>query len=598
MNDDFLSYFNRELSYLKNQGEMFSKLHPKAAGKLGLSEGVTQDPNVLRLIQAFAFLSARIHRKLDDDFSEIAQALLNVLYPQHLLPIPSFSIVQFSCSSDASKEVLIPKHSELETQNKPYCQFKTCYDLSLYPTEIHEIKFSNTIDGLLEEVSSPMNVLSNLTISIKTLKDQSFESLSPSRLLFYINLPAPYCFYVHEMILKNTVQVSFWSENSQQIKTSDLSCIHTKGFSEKDRLLPYPPNALLSYGLLTEFFSFTEKFMFFEVELPDLKRFNKDLNITFYFDSYMEELHGILSKNSFSLGCTPIINLFEKKAEPILLDHTKTDYLIIPDARRAEYLDIYNIQAVRSVSHITGETQPCYPLYGLKHHEDTQKDDNIIFWQASRRELMGSKTEEQEVFLSFVDSGLNPSEVDEKSIQVDLLCTNHLLPYTLPFGNKEPALRLLKEKAISSVVCLLPFTPSYRFPLSTGLCWQLISHISLNNFSLIEKKEHLQELLSLYNVSESENNALLIRCIQEITSTFKMARQNSRGYTGFVGGKSIQIKMEGSSPHMFLFAMVLEHFLSSLCPMNSFTELSVLYKNSKRKGEWKWPHKSGKKYLL
>ncbi len=589
--NDFLSYFNKELSYLKSHGEVFSKLHPKVAGKLGLSDGATQDPHILRLIQSFAFLSARIHRKLDDDFSQIAQALLSVLYPQYLLPIPALSIVKFHSDPDTSTQVFIAKNTYLETNNKPHCQFKTCYDLPLYPIEINKTLFSDKLDGL-QISSTPIS--SSLTLGLKCLKKgETFAALGPQRLSFYINLPSPYCFYSHEMIMQSTVQVSFSNPTTHETLFSSPDCIQQRGFNEDDGLLPYPPNALLSYRLLTEFFVFPEKFMFFDIELPDLARFGDELNITFYLKDFMEELQGVFSTKSFVLGCTPIVNLFEQMAEPILLDYSKTDYLITPNARRTEYLDIYSIQNVRVISHTNGEARSCYPIYGLKHHEDEQPDEELIFWQASRQDVMGNKNDEQEVFLSFVDLDLNPCHDDEKSVEVDLLCTNHSTPYTLPFGNEETKLQLLKEKAISSIVCLLPFTPPYRFPVSTGLCWQLISQLSLNNFFLIENKNNIREILNLYNISQSESNKLLIDSIQSITSTFEMRRQKGLGYNSFAGGTKIVMKMEGDAPNMFLFSMVLNNFFSSYCSINSFTELSVMYKNAQRKGEWRWPQKNG-----
>ena len=52
------------------------------------------DPHVERLIESFALISGRIHHKLDDDFPELTDALLGILYPHYLAPIPSLAIVE------------------------------------------------------------------------------------------------------------------------------------------------------------------------------------------------------------------------------------------------------------------------------------------------------------------------------------------------------------------------------------------------------------------------------------------------------------------------------------------------------------------------
>ena len=91
MADELLPYYNRELSYVRRLAAEFAESHPKIAGRLRLSQDAIEDPHVARLIEAFAFLTARIRRKLDDDFPELTEALLNVLYPHYLSPVPSMA---------------------------------------------------------------------------------------------------------------------------------------------------------------------------------------------------------------------------------------------------------------------------------------------------------------------------------------------------------------------------------------------------------------------------------------------------------------------------------------------------------------------------
>src|SRR4051812_42451895 len=100
MHDDLLPYYDRELLYLRQLSREFAQQFPKVAGRLLMEGDVVEDPHVERLMEAFAFLSARIHLKLDDEFPEISDALLNVLYPHYLRPIPSMSIVQFQIDPD------------------------------------------------------------------------------------------------------------------------------------------------------------------------------------------------------------------------------------------------------------------------------------------------------------------------------------------------------------------------------------------------------------------------------------------------------------------------------------------------------------------
>jgi type VI secretion system protein ImpG len=100
MSDALLTYYNRELSYIRRLAGQFAQAHPKIAARLRLGPDSSEDPHIERLIEAFAYLNARTRRKLEDDFPEITAALLGVLYPHYQVPIPSMAIVQFDLAEE------------------------------------------------------------------------------------------------------------------------------------------------------------------------------------------------------------------------------------------------------------------------------------------------------------------------------------------------------------------------------------------------------------------------------------------------------------------------------------------------------------------
>src|SRR5690348_18503440 len=95
MRDDLLVYYERELDYIRKMAAQFAEKNPKVASRLVLEPTKCEDPHVERLLEGFAFLAARDHLKLDDEFPEISEALLSVVYPQLVRPLPSMSIVEF-----------------------------------------------------------------------------------------------------------------------------------------------------------------------------------------------------------------------------------------------------------------------------------------------------------------------------------------------------------------------------------------------------------------------------------------------------------------------------------------------------------------------
>ena len=73
--DDILQYYKRELSYLRLQGADFAHRYPKIASRLALRGTESLDPHTERLIEATAFLAARVHRDLAQEFPQVASAL-------------------------------------------------------------------------------------------------------------------------------------------------------------------------------------------------------------------------------------------------------------------------------------------------------------------------------------------------------------------------------------------------------------------------------------------------------------------------------------------------------------------------------------------
>ncbi len=95
MDDKLLNYYERELTFVREMGEQFAAKYPKIAGRLLLEPDKCEDPHTERLIEAFAFISGRIHKKIDDDFPEITQSLMGITYPHYNNPIPSMTMVRF-----------------------------------------------------------------------------------------------------------------------------------------------------------------------------------------------------------------------------------------------------------------------------------------------------------------------------------------------------------------------------------------------------------------------------------------------------------------------------------------------------------------------
>src|SRR5580658_7211657 len=141
MRSELLEVYERELAYLRKMGADFGERNPRIASRLLLEPDRCEDPHVERLIESFALLAARVHLRIDDDFPQITEALLNILYPHYLCPIPSMSVAEFHTDPERGKmtsSLQVPKGTVLYSrpvEGVP-CKFRTCYNTTLWPLKV------------------------------------------------------------------------------------------------------------------------------------------------------------------------------------------------------------------------------------------------------------------------------------------------------------------------------------------------------------------------------------------------------------------------------------------------------------------------------
>src|SRR5262245_19581194 len=128
-------------------GAEFAQKYPKIASRLGLEADQCEDPHVERLLEGFAFLAARVHLKIDDEFPQITEALLSILYPHYLRPIPSMSVVEMHLVGEGGPVTLqfIGTGTVLNSGKVAGvpCKFRTCFDTTVLPIRIANAEWTS-----------------------------------------------------------------------------------------------------------------------------------------------------------------------------------------------------------------------------------------------------------------------------------------------------------------------------------------------------------------------------------------------------------------------------------------------------------------------
>lgn len=186
MAETFLERYNDELFALRRRAEKFARAFPKIAGRLRLSGDVADDPHVERIIQSFAYSAARVRQKLDDEFPELTDSLLETLYPHYLAPVPPMSIVQFAPGATLAGMQLLPRHTDIVTEpvGGDPCQFRTTQDVEIVPMTVSNASLTGLpLDAPATPFAGAAGVL-RLSLRSTAPKQDSMAGLGVKRLTF------------------------------------------------------------------------------------------------------------------------------------------------------------------------------------------------------------------------------------------------------------------------------------------------------------------------------------------------------------------------------------------------------------------------------
>jgi type VI secretion system protein ImpG len=611
--DDLLLYYEDELRFLRQMGAEFGHKYPKIANRLILEPDKCEDPHVERIIEAFAFLSARVHLKLDDEFPEITEALLSILYPHYIRPIPSTSIVEFHIDPEQGKLATGMKVERGATlYSKPIngvpCKFRTCYETTMWPVSVEAAEWK-TPDRLVPPVKT-LEAAAALRIALKCFPDVELNKLKMDSLRIYLNGESNLIHTLYELLCLNCLQIVVRdpTPNSRvRPVTLPASALKPVGFADEDGVLPYPRRSFVGYRILQEYFTFPEKFFFLDLEGLDAvwqQGFKDRAEIIFLIAPYEQNerkqmLEIGITGNTFKLSCAPIVNLFPQTAEPILLDQRKFEYPIVPDARRPNATEIFSVDEVVSINPQTRETMSFEPFYSYRHA--TLRDKKQTFWMAHRRASGRRNDEGTEIYISLVDLSSRPILPETDTLTIRTTCTNRDLPGRLPFGNEAGDFELDSSSAIKRIVALRKPTNTLRPAVGKSILWRLISHLSLNYLSLVEEgREALQEILKLYNFTNSTYSEKQIEGITTLKSRKHFARVISENGITFARGTRVEIDFDEEQfvgGGVYLFASVLERFLALYVSLNSFSQLVARTKQRKEVLK-EWPPRAGQRILL
>lgn len=619
MDRRLLHHYNNELTHLRQTAAEFAREFPKIAGRLLLDKEAREacpDPFVERLLEGFAFMAARVQVKMDAEFPRFIQSLLETVYPHYLCPTPSMAVVHFEpalLDSSLTAGYPIPRGSVLRTLlgrgQQTVCEYRTAHALKLWPLRVVEANY-NTRELAQFQLPTSLGARAVLRIRLQTTNGAPLRELPLDQLEFFLPGANDLPDVIYEQIFAHGVAVAVTdpkkAPSAAQILPASEGSLRRVGFHHDEALLPHGPQSFSGYRLLREYFAFRQRFLFFALaNLGEALRActGDTADFLIVFNDQQPRLEGRVDDKAFSLFCTPVINLFNKRTDRIALTTRAPEFQIIVDRTRPFDFEVYEVENVTGYGAKAGDEQRFRPFYLAKEGDAAGAAGAFYTVHRAPRQLTAKETQfgqrhsytGSEAFLSLVDASNAPFRTDLRQLGVEVTCTNRHLPMEIAFGQRPTDFNLEIAAPCESVRCISgPTAP--RAPHADGeVAWRLISHLSLNYLSLLESADGggasgLREILRLYVDAADAQTLRQIDALQTAVSKMVMRRLDAPGPITFVRGLELTLEFdetafEGSG--VFLFGSVLEQFFRRYVAINSFTETVIRTEQRKEIMRWK-----------
>lgn len=587
MIEELLPYYEKQLQEFGQQSRAFADKYPKIAQRLSLNQEQIDDPHIERLIQAFSLIAARIDKKLADSYDIFTRSLFEVMFPQYLRHFPACSVVSFE---DLNKQKqlrdvhIIPKGTTLKSRSFKgvQCEFNTSAEVKLLPIQLESLSFQTN-------PSAHIHLNQNATLNLK------FELLNPAKnwlknekLPIYLDAISNFPLQVLDHIFHKETSFSLRINNKVvPIKNP----FEVMGFDENESLLPVDQHTHHAYRLLIEYFCFPEKFSYLNLNLDFLKLL-KEENLSFEVQIHLKlnlndqaiiRNYSELNVANFKLFTSPVVNLFEKQAEPQKINHKNLEYPLMTDAHHPEFYQVYSIVEMNLIREKSNQDQVVYPIlpfFAMSHYHG----DDIQFFYALNPTVL--QNQYVETGYSIISKQLEPHSIKSDFVSCKLLCSNRELPHEA-LGQSNNVLNLNDSTVARRALVLKRPTAPFQFEKNKNEQWRIISHLSLNTLALMkgDAVSHIKELLELYNLPKSKENHLIIDAIKKIEFEITNKLVEAKPFPMFVRGVKVLMDVDvqvfrGHS--LYIFSELISHIFNLKVQMNSFVDVFVRDLNTKQ----------------
>nr|WP_272903713.1 type VI secretion system baseplate subunit TssF [Xanthobacter agilis] len=567
-------YYQDELAYLRDLGDIFARENPKLASFLSRK---ARDPHVERLLEGFAFLTATLRQRLDDDLPELVHDLLRLIWPAYLQPVPPTTTLAFRHAPGSDGGALaVPRGTQVRSRtiDGTSCPFSTCFALAVLPFEVRNATLENTPANA--EISLDLDCLPHATLAPLAGNDLRFH-LAPQ------GDPAQ-AVHLYLWLLAHLKRIEV-RHGDATVLTLPATALRPAAFAPEEAVLAQPKTAVEGFRLLQEYLLVPDKFLYVDLtglaplaELPA-----RGLKLSFQFTRPFPQ-HVRLPPGAVRLNCTPAVNLFRADARPLHVDGSKTEYRLTP--LQGEGLSVHTVESVSGYIQGVSERVAYAPFESFRHDLPGARATTAYYRLRAKPAVAGRRIDHYISFVNRLDERMVPKA---ETVSIGLVCSNGRLAERLPAGaitqpgNTTPGAVLFEN--ISFV------TPEIPPPLSDGLLWRLVAALACN-FSTIANVEALRQLLATFDFRAVHDDQMRQRL--ELLLAGLERFENTTG-DSILRGVPVRIRRFtlvcqeskiGGEAEMFLLGSVIDRMLSAFATVNSMHQFAMSGSEGNVRYEW------------
>ena len=586
IDDDLLRhYYEKELDILRRDMRAFAQRNPEAAARLSInSDGRSDDPGVERLAQSTALLNARHSVKIDDDYPEFSEAVIQRTYPQYLRPFPSSAVAQFDVGSmfnSLTEPVRVERGTPLETAIGRF-SFRTAYDVVLAPVQITHAKYAPA-STIPPSVKVPADTSGVFSITFRAAKaDGQLAAAAVTALRVHLAGQPAMVAALTDTLLLRTTRAYVENREGHWTRLTDVP-LKTVGFGLQDWLCTDAKEPGQPFGLLGEYFAFPQRFQFIDVDFASVCAAVPAGQLTLHLvvtnvapnsPTAQQLVH--VCADHLKLFCTPVVNLFKKEGVSLKCDRKTATWPISIESKNDAPTEVWAVERV-----CTERGKPLPSSDGLMTAIASKAHPRWALVQPPRS-LALSPIRESALRLAS-DDGAAGAGSGIETLVADVSCCNGDLPRTVTIGNPEGDVRMEGNAQAAKKIALLHApTAVTQLPRKDGALWRLIGQqtahaIRLNQAGLPALKQILQQFAAL-----SPQQARHLDGIRGLRHRLVMTLMVRKPQPVMVRGIEVTLEIDEqrfAEHSVAVFAGVMERYFAPYAPHNSFVQLIVLSTN-------------------